>query len=326
MQLTNEQLEKWKKLISETNNKIVYDKMEEFEIVTYEKTLNEWIKELNETNPNEVISWGYKEMDDKMWYILPWQLILVWGTTWTWKSTFTSDIAKNISKLWKTVLKFTLEDRLEDRKKQDLYYKINHLRKKQWLNWYPYNDFFSNNINNQIIQEEIKKAREILIKENNWIFEVVRNKETQMWIEDIEWVIKKWIEKWVKLIVLDHLQEFKVDWTQDRQDLKIEQMMYKIKNLSRKYNIAIILIAHFRKVEWMPTMNSFKDSVAITQVPNKVILLYRDLLEENWITEMIIAKNREKPNWTWILELCFDINELKYTNVKTEALQKVDFI
>jgi hypothetical protein len=41
MQLTSEQLEKAKTLIMETNEKIVYDKMVEFEIVDYEKTLLE---------------------------------------------------------------------------------------------------------------------------------------------------------------------------------------------------------------------------------------------------------------------------------------------
>jgi hypothetical protein len=51
-----------------------------------------------------------------------------------------------------------------------------------------------------------------------------------------------------KLIILDHLQEFKNDSTKERQDLKIEEMMYKIKNIGRKYRITIILIAHFKKV------------------------------------------------------------------------------
>ena len=317
-------LENAKNVLDNFEKQIELDKLDEFEIREYGDTLEEWILELKNTNPNEVISWGYKSLDDKIWYILPWQLILVWWTTWTWKSTFTSEIAKNISKQGKTVLKFTLEDRLQDRKKQDLYYDININRKNNWLKGYPYNDFFSNDIKNNIINKEIKESQTRLMKDNKWIYDVVRNKDTQMGINDIEFIIKKGIEKGVKLIILDHLQEFKVESSNERQDLRIEETMYNIKNLSRKYNIAIILIAHFKKIEGRPNLNSFKDTVAISQVSNKVLLLYRNLLEENWITELIIAKNREKPNWTWILELNFDIDILKYTNIKSDKQNKYE--
>jgi hypothetical protein len=99
-------------------------------------------------------------------------------------------------------------------------------------------------------------------------------------------------------------------------------MMYKIKNLTRKYRIAIILIAHFKKVTWKPDENSFKDSISITQVANKVLILHRDKLEVSWITELMIYKNREKPDWTWIIEMSFDFTELKYTNKKSERQLK----
>ena len=290
---------------------------EEFEIVNYSDTLQDWIDELKNTNPNTAIHWGYQELDNKIWYILPWQLILVWWTTWTWKSTFVWEIAKNISKVWNKVLKFTLEDRLEDNKKRDLYNEINKQRRINWEKRLPYNDFMINDIK-QDISKEIVIATNILKKENKNIYEVKRQNEKQIDIENLELVIKKWVDMWCKLIVLDHLQEFKIDWNKERQDLRIEEMMYKIKNLTRKYRIAIILIAHFKKVSWTPDENSFKDSIAITQVANKVLILHRDKLEIDWLTELIVYKNREKWDWTWIIELNYDFNEMKYTNIKSE--------
>jgi len=299
--------------------------IDEFEIIDYEETLKTWIEELNKTDPKQAISWGYESLDNKIWYILPWQLILVWWTTWTWKSTFVWEIAKNISKQGNKVLKFTLEDRLEDKKKQELFYEVWRIRTKNWLKNYPYNDFMVNNIHSDSYTQEIEKARINLIKENKNIKEIKRQNEKQIDIENLELVIKKWIEIWCKTIVLDHLQEFKVEWEKDRQDLKIEEMMYKIKNITRKYNITIILIAHFKKVNWKPDDNSFKDSIAITQVANKVLLLHRDKLELQWITELIVSKNREKPNWTWIIEMNFDFDNLKYTNQKSKKQQKAEF-
>lgn len=303
-------------VIEEEKQKSWYQ--EEFEIIEYWESLITWINELDNTNPNNSIQWWYKELDDRIWYIFPWQLILVWWTTWTWKSTFVWDIAKNISMQWNLVLKFTLEDRLEDNKKRDLYNEINKQRKINWLPIYPYNEFMCNDIKSKSYIEEKEKAIKTLILQNKNIREIKRQNETQINIENLELVIKKWIDIWCKLIVLDHLQEFKVEWDKDRQDLKIEEMMYKIKNLTRKYNIAIILIAHFKKVNWKPDENSFKDSIAITQVANKVLVLHRDKLEPVWITELMVFKNREKPDWTWIIEMNFDFNEMKYTNVKTD--------
>lgn len=295
---------------------------EEFEIVNYADTLQDWLNELENTNPNNAIHWGYEQLDNKIWYIFPWELILVWWTTWTWKSTFVWEIAKNISKQGNKVLKFTLEDRLEDNKKRDLYNQINKQRILDWLNRYPYNAFMSNDIKSQTLEDEKRKAINILSKDNKNIYEIKRYNEKQIDIANLEIVIKKWVEMWCKLIVLDHLQEFKVEWDKERQDLKIEEMMYKIKNLTRKYRIAIILIAHFKKVTWKPDENSFKDSIAITQVANKVLILHRDKLEVSWITELMIYKNREKPDWTWVIEMSFDFTELKYTNKKSEKQLK----
>lgn len=296
-------------------DKIQKEIEEEFEIVSYEDTLTTWIIELEQTNPDDAISWGYKQLDDKIWYMFLWQLVLVWGSTWSWKSTFVNEIAKNISKQWKKVLKFTLEDRLEDRKKQDLFYEINKQRRLNWKNPYPYNDFMSNNIISPYLKEEKERAINILIEDNKNIKEVRRNKETQIDLENLEKIIKIWIDLDCKLIILDHLQEFKNDSTKERQDLKIEEMMYKIKNIWRKYRITIILIAHFKKINWEPNENSFKDSIAVAQVPNKVLLIHRDKLNPNWITDLIVVKNREKPDWTWKIELAFDIDNLIYTNI-----------
>ena len=287
---------------------------EEFEIVNYEETLLEWIDELYQTDPKTAIKWGFEELDNKLWYIFPWQLILVWGTTGTWKSTFVWEIAKNISRQWNKVLKFTLEDRLQDRKKQDLYVCVNKNRKMNWLTPYPYNEFMSNNIKNTLVKKEIETAKVNLIEENRNIKEIRRQNEKQIDIWTLEMIVKKWIEMWCKTIVLDHLQEFKVEWDKERQDLRIEEMMYKIKNIARKYKITIILIAHFKKVEWKPSENSFKDSISVAQVPNKVLLLHRDKLEPDSLTDLIIVKNREKPDWTWTIQMNFDITEMKYTN------------
>lgn len=311
-------IELWDELVEWIKSICTVTKQPEFDIITYAETLEEWIIELEKTNPKECITWGYDSLDNKLWYILAWQLIVLGGTTWSGKTSFSSEIAKNISKQGNKVLKFTLEDRLQDKKKQELYYEIARIRRQSGKQAYPYNDFISNNLQTWLLKWEIDKAKENLRKENKNIYEIKREDEKQIDLVNLEKIIKKWINIWCKLVVLDHLQEFKVEWNQDRHDLKIEEMMYTIKNIARKYNIAIILIAHFKKVEWKPTENSFKDSVAITQVANKVLLLYRDKLNPDSLTELLVVKNRERPDWTWVIEMNFDKDNLRYKWIKSK--------
>jgi len=304
-------------LIKQINdNTFISNIKKEFEIINYEDTLKTWLEELAKTNKGDVFSWGYDDLDEKIWYIKKWELILVGWTTWTWKSTFVNNIAKKIWKSDNKVLKFTLEDRLEDKKKQEYLVELNKILRKKENRYINYNDFISNNFK---ISEEIKnEAINNLIKDNKHILEVKRNKEEQIKIDELEEIVKQGIQQGCNIIIIDHLQEFNVDWAKERQDLKIEEVMYKIKNITRKYNVLIFLIAHFKKIEWKPSETSFKDSMAISQVANKVLLLYRDKLQPNSETELIIAKNREKWKWTWTVYMQFDFDTLQYTDIKID--------
>ena len=291
----------------------------DFEIVSYEENLDEWIIELMNTKPEDAMSWWYESFDNKLWYILPWQLILVWWVTWSWKSTLTNQICQNISNQWIKVWKFTLEDRHQDRKKQELYYEVWKIRKKTWYKNYPMNEFMINNC--EVDETVLETAKKNLIRKNKNILEIKKNTEKRLNIDRLEFLVKDLVEMWAKLVVIDHLNEFELTWDKDRNDLKIEEVMYKLKDIWRRYNIAIILIAHYKKLwkDTKPNDESFKDSIAIAQVANKVIHIYRDKLAwEEWITEVIITKNRDNPRWTWVLELNYDADTNTYTNIKSK--------
>ena len=290
----------------------------EFEIVWYEENLDDWMIELLNTNPENAMSWWYDAFDNKLWYILPWQLILIWWVTWSWKSTFANQVWQNISNQWIKVGKFTLEDRHQDKKKQELYYELWKVRKKQWLKNYPMNLFMINWIEMDEIQ--LQQAKENLVKKNKNILEIKKNSEKRINIDKLELLVQQLVKQDCKLVIIDHLNEFELTWDKDRNDLKIEEVMYKLKDIWRRYNIAIILIAHYKKLwkDAKPNDESFKDSIAIAQVANKVIHLYRDKLEEDWITEVIITKNRDNPRWTWTLELNYDYDLWTYTNIKSK--------
>lgn len=297
---------------------LIKDSSLDFEIVSYEENLDEWIIELLETNPEEAMSWWYDAFDNKLWYILPWQLILIWWMTWAGKSTFANQVIQNISNQWIKAGKFTLEDRHQDIKKKEIYYELWKIRKKSNKKNYPINLFMINWID--INQEELQLAKSNLVKKNKNILEIKKNSEKRINIDRLEFLVQDLVKQWCKIVLIDHLNEFELTWDKDRNDLKIEEVMYKLKDIWRRYNIAILLIAHYKKLgkDSKPNDESFKDSIAIAQVSNKVIHLYRDKLEEDWITEVIITKNRDNPRWTWTLELNFDSDLWTYTNIKSQ--------
>lgn len=302
-------------------NKVQIESTLDFEIVPYEENLDDWMTELVSTNPEDAMSWGYQAFDDKLWYILPWQLIVIWSITWWWKSTLVNQLAQNISAQWINVGKFTLEDRHQDIKKKELYYEIGKIRKKQNLSNYPINEFMINWVN--IDEQLLSQARNNLANKNKNIFEIKKNTDKRINIDKLEILIKELIDKSCKLVIIDHLNEFELSWDKERNDLKVEETMYKIKDIWRRYNVAIILIAHYKKL-WKdaePNDESFKDSMAIAHVANKVIHLYRDKLNEDWLTEVIITKNRDNPFGTWRLQLNYEKEIWTYTNI-TSVRQK----
>ena len=290
----------------------------DFEIVNYSENLDDWLVELLETNPEMAMSWWYAAFDNKLWYILPWQLIVLGWVTWSWKTTFANQVWQNISNQWIKVGKFVLEDRHQDKKKIELYYEIGKIRKKQWLKNYPINEFMINWV--WVDENELHKAKENLLRKNKNILEIKKNSEKRINIDKLEFLVKDLVWQWCKLVIVDHLNEFELTGDKDRNDLKVEETMYKLKDIWRRYNIAIILIAHYKKLgkDNKPNDESFKDSMAITHVANKVIHLYRDKLNEDWFTDVIITKNRENPYWTWVLELNFDKDDWEYTNIKSK--------
>lgn len=188
-----------------------------------------------------------------------------------------------------------------------------------WYKNYPMNEFMINNCN--IDETILDQAKKNLIRKNKNILEIKKNTESRINIDKLEFLVKDLVEMWAKLVVIDHLNEFELTWDKDRNDLKIEEVMYKLKDIWRRYNIAIILIAHYKKLwkDTKPNDESFKDSIAIAQVANKVIHIYRDKLAwEDWITEVIITKNRDNPRWTWVLELNYDADINAYTNIQSK--------
>lgn len=207
----------------------------------------------------------------------------------THNSTICNQIANNVSKNWHRVVKYSLENRLENAAKEELFYMCNRLRRKDdkkpykrwpfianeyWKDWSMYDELF---------KDYISKAYKELIKSD--VIEL--DKDRNVTIEDLVKLMDEEIEKWTRLFIIDHLHYFIFD-DNERLDLQIKNVMHILNEMARNNNIAIILVAHYRNTTWRerwrgmkPNPNYFRDSSSLKQVAHKIIQLVRDEDDEN---------------------------------------------
>jgi replicative DNA helicase len=116
--------------------------------------------EIKNTNPKDIISYGYSWLDDKLSGIFPGQLILIGGESGTGKTLFTSGI---VYKCKKPAAIFSLEERLEDFGKKALYFEIGKIRKQENKKQYPWKVFVRGELNDdQDFEKDVAKAYENL--------------------------------------------------------------------------------------------------------------------------------------------------------------------
>lgn len=289
-------------------------KEKEFQHIAFAEWLKKWMDELLWRDKSTVMSWGFQKFDEKLWFLLPWQLIVVGWETWMGKSTFVNTVANNVSRQWFKVARYSLEDRMEENRINEIYHRVCYLRKKRDLNDnIPEHYIFEANMATEEeypwITQDIAVAMKDLENFNRWIIDLSHKK--MVGIEELEQLFKDVVlNEWVKLVIIDHLHYVKFE-KNTRHDLAIENFMHQLNDLLRKYEVTCILVSHYKKIDKDedPDNNSFKDGAAIAQVSNKIIHIARDKEEtEDWIKaagwarsiRYIVSKNRGKM-FTWAI-------------------------
>lgn len=292
--------------------------------MSYDESMDRAVKELEETDVNKIPTWGWKELEDVFWFLERGQLYVVWWVTGTGKSTFINQICQNVSMQGFRVSYYSLEDRLETLRKNDLYFECNRVSKKYWWQMFSKVKFMTNQYGH--IPEK-KEAIENLKEKNKNLYYLKHADAVS--IKIIEEMIKEASKSWSKVIAIDHLHYFDMseNVNSDRHDLVIKDIMHRINKLARELEITILLVAHYKKLwKWeKPSLNEFSWSIAIAQVANWIIHLWRDKDSEfPSKTQFIIDKNRDM-GITKTLEFNFDIETYEYKATKSETFKNRTF-
>lgn len=238
-----------------------------FQHIDYKTKISRWARELLDTDPNQVMKYGWKNRDDKLWWIFGWELLVVWWESGIGKSTFINQICTNVSNQWFRVVKYSLENRLEASAKEELFYTINRIRRSTWRAPYVWWPFIANEYSDKwkLADKDYEQLLKAAFEKLSKVPIIELDKDRWVTIQDMVKLMEEEIANWTKLFVIDHLHYFVFE-DSDRLDLQIKNVMHDLNELARKHNIAIIIVAHYRWItgweKWrdmVPNPNYFRD-------------------------------------------------------------------
>ena len=128
----------------------------------------------------------------------------------------------------------------------------------------------------------------------------------------------------IGLVIIDYLQLIQnVEFKQGSRVQEISQITGYLKNLAREFNVPIIVLSQLSRnvetrIDQKPILSDLRESGAIEQDADVVLMLYRDKSihnsqnhnEPDSITELIIAKQRNGP--TGKIKFVFTGNQTKF--------------
>lgn len=295
------------------------ERNEKLRHISYEDKIIKWIDELLNTDPDKVMKRWWDERDDYLWWVYWWKVYLIGADTGVGKSTFVNQVAKNLASADVKVTRYSLEDRMEDSAKEDIYYMTNQYRVKKWksklqwiryINW-EYTRTKSKYYDSDICNDITEVAMEIMKIQ---ITELEKNKDVT--IDDLVELMNEECDKGTRVFIIDHLHYFQFENDNIRMDLQIEWAMKKINDIARNRDVAVFLVAHYNSTgwNWLPTLNSFKWSTGIKQIANIVVQISRD---DNDETTFTVSKIRW-PIKKKIIISYFDLETFEYNFTKSQ--------
>jgi len=244
-----------------------------------------------------------------LWWFKPWDLVIVAARPSMWKTSFALNLAVNAAiKQKKSVAIFSLEmgneqiaDRVISCVAQIPMFKIH--------KWLLDEEDFAN------IWEAMEK-----ISDTN-IYVDDRGGST---VSELKSKLRKLrIERWnLDLVIIDYLQLMTVTnvksmWNRVQEISEISRWL---KELARELKVPIIALSQLsrwveQRQEKKPQLSDLRESGAIEQDADSVLMLYRDDYydpdsEEKGMADILVRKNRNGP--TWDIKLVFVKDTMKF--------------
>lgn len=272
---TNEMLIKMKKLLSSVEEKDIW--------VNWYDLVIETLEDLT-TAPTNICDYGYSILDKVFWWYKEWQLIVIWGRPWFWKTALIVELMYRILKQGKKASMYSLEMSNTE------------LIKRMITNWtnIPIRELHKEDNITDIANRSDKHADYM---KNAIFYDKVID------FNAIERSIRRSvIVNWTNVVFIDHLWLIRSNTKYQNKNQEIWMITATLKTLAKETGTAIVLLSQLnRNVEKRndePELSDLRDSGSIEQDADIVMMLHRekdwDWHYDNSRFDILVRKNR---NW-----------------------------
>lgn len=256
---------------------------------------------------------GYKSLDNLIWWLKWWDLVVLAARPSMWKTAFSLCVAQNVWFNRKNVAIFSLEmskEQLTDRM----------IASSIWINswklakWELEDDDFA----------KLWDAMEKLSSANIYI-------DDSAWGNLLDFKSKARrlkMEAWLDLIIVDYLQ-LMTNWNSFNRVQEIGEISRWIKSLARELSVPIIALSQLSRAvesrqDKRPILSDLRESWSIEQDADIVMMMYREeyydeFSEKKWVTDISIKKNRNWPIWS--IELMFDRTNQRFYEIEKKITE-----
>lgn len=237
--------------------------------------------------PDFICDYGYKPLDAILHWYKRWQLIVLGGRPWLWKSTVALNALDKATQQWAKCAFFSMEMP----KSQVTRRLLSH-----WTGITSHN-LWKNEGDLDVIAEALDKntkSGNLTIYDHTSKFDIICAE-----------IRRKAMNEWLDIVAIDYLQLMVYGGQYFSVNDMIGKMTRELKTLALEHKICIILLSqlsrHSAKTFARPNLTDLRDSGSIEQDADNVLLLYKwdPEADERWNsrTEIIVEKQREW--WTW---------------------------
>jgi len=316
--MINELLEKTEKSVFNVTQVFIQNKL-----VHINDILNQRYEEFAEIheNPEAIkqhrLQLWFKDLDNKTWWLKGWDLVIIAARPAMWKTAFSLNLAQNVWLNRKNVAVFSLEMSKEQLTDRMIAAAMQIDSWKLAKGELEDNEF-----------AKIWEAMEKLSEANIYI------DDTAGWsLTDLKSKCRRLkLESWLDLVIIDYLQLMS-NWNSMNRVQEISEISRWLKQLARELNIPVIALSQLsRAVEQRPdkrpVMSDLRESWAIEQDADMIIMIYREeyydeFTEKKGITELFLRKNRSWPIGT--VELMFNKDSQKFVEVERNIHQPDEY-
>ena len=250
---------------------------------------------------------GYESLDNTMWGLKWWDMVILAARPSMWKTAFALNLAQNIWFWAKNVAIFSLEmskEQLTDRM----------IASAMWINSWKLAKW-------ELEDEEFAKIGEAMERLSN----------ANIYIDDSAWgslvefkskARRLKMESGLDLIIIDYLQLMST-WNTFNRVQEVSEISRGIKSLARELDVPIIALSQLSRnlesrPDKKPIMSDLRESGSIEQDADIIMMLYREeyydeFTERKWITDVLIRKNRNWPIGN--IELLFEKNNQRFVEM-----------